>query len=236
MFLSCLQGLINFLDLPFRVLHPLTPVYFLHLSTTVFLHKPFLSGEWQCLVYPTGLSILPPSQKSSPSLCTYLLLALLSDVSETLSLTIPTHIHGQSILCISTSQLGHSGIIYHPLPVCIPPIFIPFNSAQNASSLKATGFIFVTQHFSLLTLKDPLMCLFLACLYICLSLYPFICPSIIHVFFAVYSHQNISSKRSYENYKGYRGFMWQTVWLLSQCSQSLTYTASWLWSVTPSFF
>lgn len=49
MFLSCLQGLINFLDLPFRVLHPLTPVYFLHLSTTVFLHKPFLSGEWQCL-------------------------------------------------------------------------------------------------------------------------------------------------------------------------------------------
>ena len=44
-------------------------------------------------------------------LCTLLLLALLSDVTEELSLAIPAHICCQSTLCTFVPQLGHSGII-----------------------------------------------------------------------------------------------------------------------------
>lgn len=63
MFLFCLQGTVIFLSLTFKDVYPLTPLYFPHLSATIFLHKPFLSAEWECLVYPTGISILHPSQK-----------------------------------------------------------------------------------------------------------------------------------------------------------------------------
>ena len=57
---------------------------------------------------PFNLASIPPILSC---LCTFLLLALLSDVTEEVSLVIPAHICCQPTVCTSMSQLGHSGII-----------------------------------------------------------------------------------------------------------------------------
>lgn len=119
MFLSCLQGIVIFLSLTFKVVYPLTPIYFPHLSATIFLYKPFLSAEWECLVYPTGLSILHPSQKFPffPLHSPAAIPSLRFDVSP--FLTTIAQVHSQSILCTFMSQRSPSASSSHPLAIHI---------------------------------------------------------------------------------------------------------------------
>lgn len=69
------KGILQILSFSLKALYPLTPIYFPYFLVNIFLHKSFLSAKQECLVYPTDLSVLPLCQKSSPFLCTYLLLA-----------------------------------------------------------------------------------------------------------------------------------------------------------------
>lgn len=142
MFLFCLQGIIIFLSLTFKVVYPLTPIYFPQLSATIFLHKPFLSAEWEYLSLPyrtfnfASISEIPffplHLPAASPSL----------RFGGSPFLTIIAQVRSQSILCTFTSQLRPLVSSSHPLAIHILWRYIQFNYAQNVSSLKAAAFVY----------------------------------------------------------------------------------------------